>query len=133
MDEFYQTPKKPACRKCGRGTGHIGYSEPKRRGRTRGAGDIKERKLNSLISGFEFPDKPLIIPCSIPSQDLALGAEVTQIEAFTAANGRNGPAKFTKFRVFFPVSRELRPENGSLVTASSATQSQLPRNPAASL
>jgi hypothetical protein len=41
---------------------------------TRGAGDIKERKLNSLISGFEFPDKPLIIPCSIPSQDFGSGS-----------------------------------------------------------
>ena len=79
---------------------------------TRGAGDIKERKLNSLISGFEFPDKPLIIPCSIPSQDLALAAEVTQIEAFTAANGRNEPIDFTKFPVFFPVSREFRGGEG---------------------
>jgi hypothetical protein len=32
---------------------------------TRGSGAIKERELNSLISGREFPDKPLIIPCSI--------------------------------------------------------------------
>jgi hypothetical protein len=79
---------------------------------TRGAGDINERKLNSLISGFEFPDKPLIIPCSIPSQDLALAAEVTQIEAFTAANGRNEPIEFTKFPVFFPVSREFRGGEG---------------------
>jgi hypothetical protein len=95
-----------------RGTGRIGYSEPKpeRKGGTRGAGDIKEGRLNSLISDFEFPDEPLIIPCSIPSQDLALAAEVTQIEAFTASNGRNEPIKFTKFPVFFPVSREFRAE-----------------------
>src|ERR1019366_9861713 len=55
---------------------------------------------------------PLIIPCSIPSQDLALAAEVTQIEAFTAANGRNEPIEFTKFPVFFPVSREFRGGEG---------------------
>ena len=107
-----QLPRYHLVGSAERGTGRIGYSEPKRRGRTRGAGDINERKLNSLISGFEFPDEPLIIPCSIPSQDLALAAEVTQIEAFTAANGRNEPIEFTKFPVFFPVSREFRGGEG---------------------
>ncbi|MGA3319232.1 MAG: hypothetical protein ABSC64_22705, partial [Candidatus Korobacteraceae bacterium] len=109
----HEVGPKPACRKCG--TGGLGASatrSPNGEEGTRGAGDIKERKLNSLISGFEFPDKPLIIPCSIPSQDLALAAELTQIEAFTAANGRNEPIEFTKFPVFFPVSREFRGGEG---------------------
>jgi hypothetical protein len=75
-------------------------------------GDSKERQLNSLISGLEFPDKPLIIPCSIPSKNSALAAEVTKNEALRATNGRNGPAKFTKFPVFFPVSREFRGGEG---------------------
>ena len=47
-------------------------------------GDIKERQLTSLISRLEFPDKPLIIPCSIQGKNLALPAEVTQNESFRA-------------------------------------------------
>jgi hypothetical protein len=90
-------------------------------------------KLNSLISGLEFPDKSLIIPCSIQRKNLTLAAEVAKNEAFRATSGRNGPAKFTKFPVFFPVSREFRPEKGSLVTASSASKSQRQRNSAAFL
>jgi hypothetical protein len=98
-----------------RATGRIGYSELKRgekKGGTRGAGDIKERKLNSLISGLKFPDKRVIIPCSIQGKNLALAEEVAQIQAFTAANGRNEPIEFTKFPVFFPVSREFKGGEG---------------------
>src|SRR5271167_4318032 len=92
------------------GSGSNPPPEPKsrRRNKDQKLGAIKERKLNSLISGREFPDKPLIIPCSIQSKNLALAAEVAKNEAFRAANGWNGPAKFTKFPVFFPVSREFR-------------------------
>jgi hypothetical protein len=49
----------------------------------------------------------------------------------------NGPPEsavsVANFSVFFPVSREFRPENGSHLTASSAIQSQLQRNFAALL
>ncbi len=38
--------------------------------KTKRLGDIKERELNSLIGGLEFPDKPLIIPCSIQGKNL---------------------------------------------------------------
>ena len=104
-----------------------------RRTKDQRLGAIKDRELNSLISGLEFPDKPLIIPCSIQGKNLTLAAEVTKNEALMATNGQNGPAKFTKFPVFFPVSREFRPEKGSLVTASSASKSQLQRNSAVCL
>jgi hypothetical protein len=118
------TPEIPACRKCGTGDwAHRLLGAQTERKDQEAPGDIKGRKLNSLISGFEFPDKPLIIPCSIQGKKLVLAVEVAQNEAFRATNGRNGPAKFMKFPVFFPVSREFRPEKGSLVTASSAMQS----------
>jgi hypothetical protein len=80
------------------------------RGLGNGGVEVPLRNMvpNFLISSRELPDTPLIIPCSIQGKNSALAAEVTKNEAFRATDSHERPGKFTKFPVFFPVSRESR-------------------------
>ena len=71
-----------------------------------------------------FPDKRVIIPCSVRLKNRMEWWELACVQHHGGRRRQTLVSEFANFPVIFPVSREFGPENGSQETLPTATMSR---------